>query len=164
LPKVSGEVLNVAAGGWPVPRQLLDFKKVKKYTTYDKKWYGDNKNPVDVYGDIEKMPSVWTNKWDCVICNQALECFPNPFKAMSEIRRVLKPNGVLLIDVIFNYVWFGYGSNSGSLKKKNPVKDYWRISKDGVELLLKDFSKVNIQGFGGASENDRYVYCVKAIK
>ncbi len=106
LPSISGDVLSVAAGGWPVPKQLLDFKKVKKYTTFDKKFYGDGKNPVDVYGDVHAMPKDWDNKWDCVICNQAIECFKNPFKAISEMHRVLKPGGVLLIDAPYNYRWF----------------------------------------------------------
>lgn len=164
LPSIKGAVLNVASGGWPIPRQLLDSKKITNYVTFDKKFYGDSKNPVNVYGDVHDMSKDWAGAWDCVICNQSLECFEDPFRAVKEMHRVLKPKGILLIDTPFNYVWFGYGSNPGSLKIKRPVKDYWRITKDGLGLLLKDFSSVDVKGFGGTSENDRYVYCAKAIK
>jgi SAM-dependent methyltransferase len=163
LPGVSGRVLNVSAGGWSVPRQLLNNSKITQYTTYDLARYGDAKNQVDVVGDVHSMPASWTDTWDCVINNQAIECYENPFKAMSELHRVLKPGGVLLIDAPFNYVWFGRGSNPESLKKKNPVKDYWRITEDGWRLLTKQFSTVDVQGFGG-TVNSRYVYCVRAVK
>lgn len=162
LPLVVGNVLNVASGGWPVPYQLLDKTKVTKYTTFDQKVYGDSKNTASVYGDVHAMPFK-DEEFDVLICNQAAECFANIFVAMDEMFRVLKRGGTLYIDSPFNYVWFGRGSNPESLKKKNPVKDYWRISKDGWELLAKKFSKVDIQGFGG-TENSRFVYCVKAVK
>lgn len=163
LPNISGDVLNVAAGGWPVPKQLLDFKKVTKYVTYDQKFYGDGKNPVEVYGDVHSMPKEWTNKWDCVICNQAIECFKNPFKAVSEMRRVLKTGGVLLIDAPFNYRWFGESSFPGKKPKKYRVHDYWRITRDGWELLMSDFRNVRIDR-SGPNKWDPYVYMIKGVK
>lgn len=162
LPKLSGRVINIGAGGSPVPKQLLDFSKVKKYTTFDKKWYGDSKNPVDIYGDIQDMPKEWSNKWDAAMTIEVIECIPNPFKAISEAKRILKPNGRFLCTSPFNYRFFGEGTGLG--KKKNRVMDYWRITRDGWELLLKDFSKVEIQGFGGEGEWDRFCYCIKAVK
>jgi len=163
LPNVTGDVLNVAAGGWPVPKQLLTNPGVKSYATYDQKFYGDSKNPVDNFGDVHSMPKEWTNKWDCVICNQAMECFKNPFKAMSELHRVLKPGGVLFIDSPFNYRWFGEGSFPGKAPKKHRVYDYWRISRDGWELLTEDFSKVTIEE-SGPNIYDPYTYMVKCVK
>lgn len=163
LPSVTGDVLNIAAGGWPVPKQLLTNPGVKSYVTYDQKFYGDSKNPVSEYGDVHSMPKDWTNKWDCVICNQAMECFSNPFKAISEMYRVLKPGGVLYIDAPFNYRWFGEGSFPGKSPKKHRVYDYWRISRDGWELLTKDFSKVIIED-SGPNKWDPYTYMIKAIK
>ncbi|KKL04025.1 hypothetical protein LCGC14_2620200, partial [marine sediment metagenome] len=161
LPSIKGSVLNVAAGGWPIPKQLLDSKKITNYVTFDKKFYGNSKNPVDVYGDVHNMSKDWSNVWDCVICNQAIECFENPFKAMEEIYRVLKPNGVLLIDCPFNYRAFCIGT------WKNPKQgapDFWRITKDGWKLLTKQFNNVEIEEFGGTGPHDRFVYCVKAVK
>lgn len=163
LPSVTGDVLNVAAGGWPIPKQLLTNAGVKSYTTYDQKHYGDNKNPVQVFGDVHDMPADWTNKWDCVICNQAMECFANPFKAIEELRRVLKPGGVLFIDAPFNYRWFGDEAWPEKPPKKHRVYDYWRITKDGWELLTKDFSQVTIE-HSGPNIWDAYNFMIKATK
>jgi len=163
LPTVTGDVLNVAAGGWPVPKQLLDPKKITKYVTYDQKFYGDGKNPVDVYGDVHDMPKEWTNKWDCVICNQAIECFKNPFKAMEELYRVLKVGGVLYIDAPFNYRWFGESSFPGKKPKRHRVYDYWRITRDGWEMLTTKFRTVKIER-SGPNKWDPYCYMIKCVK
>lgn len=162
LPLIGGDVINISSGNWEVPKKLLDFTKVKKYVTFDKKLYGDSKNNADVFGDVHCMPLEWDNKWDCVINNQALECYENPFVAFEEMYRILKPGGILLLDTPFNYRFFGKGT--GLPEKKNPVKDYWRITRDGLELLAKKFSNVSIKGFGGTGEHDRFTYCMRAVK
>jgi SAM-dependent methyltransferase len=163
LPNVTGDVLNVAAGGWPVPKQLLTNPGLGKYVTFDKKFYGDSKNPVDVYGDVHNMPKDWTDKWDCVICNQSAQSFHDLPKAISEMRRVLKPGATLLLDCNFCYRWFGEGSFPGKKPKKHRVYDYWRPTKDGWELLTKDFSNVKIE-CSGPNVWSPYCYFIKAVK
>ncbi|MFA5023388.1 MAG: methyltransferase domain-containing protein [Patescibacteria group bacterium] len=162
IPKVSGDIINISAGGWDVPYSLLNKSKIKSYITFDKPLYGDSKNKVNIFGDVHAMPKDWNDKWDCIINNQAIECYENPFKAMDEMYRILKPGGILLIDAPYNYRFFGDGT--GLPKRQNPVKDYWRITRDGWQLLTKQFSSSNIKGFGGSGEEDRFVYCIKAIK
>lgn len=162
LPLISGKIINIGAGGSLTPKKLLDKSKVTKYITFDQKYYGDSKNPVDVIGSVEKMPEEWTNHWDVVICVETLECVSNPFRAMEEIHRILKSKGTLLLTVPFNYRFFGEGT--GLPKKKNPVKDYWRFTRDGLLFLAKDFGKVKIEGFGGSGEHDKFVYCMWAMK
>jgi SAM-dependent methyltransferase len=162
LPLLSGSVVNLGAGSSTLPRKLFG-PQVNQYTTYDQQYYGDSYNPVDVVGSIECMPAEWSNKWDAAICVEVFECLPNPFIAAQEIHRILKPGGVVLITAPFMLSWFGYGSTPESLTKKNPVKDYWRITKQGWQLILSPFSSVSIEGFGG-EESTRINYCVKAIK
>lgn len=164
LPLLSGKVVNIGAGGSLLPKKLLNHSKVTKYTTFDRKMYGDSKNPVDVVGDVQTMPLDWSGVWDAAICVEVMECVPDLFKAVSEIHRILKPGGVVLITSPFNVGWFGYGSTPDSLKKKNQVKDYWRVSKDGWSLLMKPFASATIEGFGGSGEYDRFNYCVKGVK
>ena len=161
LPNLGGDIIDIGAGNWGVPRALLKSPKVKAYKTFDKKYYGKSKNNVDIHGDILNMPSSWNNKWDVALCIEVMECITDPFKAMDEIYRILKPGGTLLLSCPFNYRWFGVGS------WKDPAQgapDYWRITKDGWVLLTKKFKNVDIKGFGGTGEHDRYAYCVRAIK
>jgi ubiquinone/menaquinone biosynthesis C-methylase UbiE len=48
-----------------------------------------------VLGDIEGMP-FRDNEFDAVVCTEVLEHVPSPPRALEEIRRVLKPRGVLI--------------------------------------------------------------------
>lgn len=163
LPHITGDVLNVSAGNWPVPKQLLTNPGLKSYKTFDQKIYGSTQNNVDFFGDVHNMPSGWTNKWDCVICNQAIECYENPFKAIEEMHRILKKGGVLLIDAPFNYRWFGSGSWDDAKQNRKDVKDYWRITRQGWELLLSKFASNKIER-SGPNKYDPYTYMVKAVK
>lgn len=160
LPQISGRVINIGAGNWKVPKQLLT-TKITEYKTFDKKLYGDSKNSVDIYGDIQNMPEEWTNYWDAIICLEVIECVPDLYKAFDEMYRILKPGGVLILSAPFNYRFFGNGTG---FDKHNRVFDYWRITKDGLELLCKRFDKLQIEGFGGTGNYDRFTYCAKAIK
>lgn len=160
LPKLKGSVLDIGAGGWKIPRSLLN-KGQTTYTTFDKKHYGQSKNNVNVYGDVMKMPKEWTKKWDNALCIEVLECVENPFTAMENIYRVLKPGGAAFISCPYNYRWFGVGSWDNP---KQGAPDFWRITEDGWKLLTKRFSKVEIKGFGGTGPHDRFGYCIKAIK
>jgi len=162
LPKLSGRVINVSAGNWKVPEQLIDRKRVTEYITFDKKLFGDSKNRVQVVGDVVKMP--FADEYaDAIVNNQSLQNYSDPFKACSEMHRVLKKGGTLLLDVGFNTSFHGYGSTPGSLKKKNKVFDYFRFTQQGLELLLKDFSKVDVTHSGPNSWSP-HCYFVKAVR
>lgn len=163
LPNVVGDVLIVSAGNWEVPKQLLTNAGIKSIKTFDQPVYGNTKNKVDFTGDVHNMPKEWNNKWDCVINNQSIECYENPFKAVEEMYRILKPGGVLLIDAPFNYRWFGKGSWDDAKQNTKEVKDYWRITRDGWELLTKKFKNVRIER-SGPNKYDPYTYMIKGTK
>jgi hypothetical protein len=163
LPSVTGDVLIVSAGNWPVPKQLLTNDGVGKIVTCDKRVYGSTKNMVDIYADVHDLPKEWTNKWNCVISNQAMECYENPFQAMDELHRVLKIGGTLYIDSPFAYRWFGSGSWDDPKQNKKNVKDYWRVTYNGWQLLTKDFSNTTIER-SGPNKYAPYAYMIKCIK
>lgn len=163
LPLVIGDVLIVSAGNWPIPRMLLTNSGIKSIKTFDKKVYGDTTNKVDFVGDVHKMPKEWTNKWDCLINNQALECYENPFAAMDEMYRILKPGGTLFIDCPFNYRFFGQGAWMDVKQNKKDVKDYWRITRNGWEILTKKFKSSRIDR-SGPNKWDPYCYMIKCVK
>lgn len=133
--------------GWIVPYlNKVDYKIMDPVPDY---------HP-DVVGDIHAMP-FGDNSQEAIICMAVLEHVENPFTAMKEIYRVLKPGGYCFIYVPFLYYYhpeIGY------------YADYWRFTKDALHLLSKDFSTVEIQPVRGAigtlirlSPLGRYRWC-----
>lgn len=76
------------------------------------------------------------NRFDVVIFTEVLEHTLNPFDAINEIYRILKPGGVLVMTTPFNFRIY------------NPLPDCWRISEHGLRHLLKNFSSVEIEENG----------------
>ena len=93
----------------------------------------------DIVGDIHNMP-FRDNELDGIICNAVLEHIENPFKAVSEMYRVLKPRGACFVYVPFLYY---YHAQPGY------YRDYWRYTKDALEMLFKDFSVMEMQSVRG---------------
>ena len=96
-------------------------------------------NP-DIVGDIHKMPFE-NDSLDAIICHAVLEHVLNPFTATKEMYRTLKKGGYCYVYVPFLYCYHA---------EKDYYKDYWRFSKDALELLFKDFSTVEIVPIRGA--------------
>lgn len=94
----------------------------------------------DIIGDIHALP-LEDNSVDALICIAVLEHIENPHQAVAEMKRVLKPGGYAFVYVPFLYY---YHAEVGY------YKDYWRYSRDAVEMLFKDFSNLEIQSVRGA--------------
>lgn len=87
----------------------------------------------DKIGDIcERNDFISEATYDAVIFTEVLEHVSNPFRAIAEIHRILKPNGILYASSPFNFRIHG------------PLPDNWRISEHGWRELLKDFSEFEI--------------------
>lgn len=71
-------------------------------------------------------------RFDVVVCTEVLEHTRQPFYAASELHRLLKPGGVLLLTVPFN------------LRIHGPLPDCWRFTEHGLRELFKGFSNLNI--------------------
>lgn len=96
----------------------------------------------DIIGDIHDLPFA-NNSQDAITCIAVLEHVKNPFKAVEEMYRVLKPGGYCYVFVPFLYYYH---------PMKGYYADYWRFTRDGVNELFKDFSKTEIQNVRGAIE------------
>jgi SAM-dependent methyltransferase len=70
--------------------------------------------------------------FDFVVCTEVLEHTLNPFAAVGEIYRILKPKGLVFISVPFNFRIHG------------PLPDCWRFTKYGLEVLLKHYSIIQM--------------------
>lgn len=94
----------------------------------------------DIVGDIHKLP-FGDNTWGALICMSVLEHVEDPQKAAAELYRVLKPGGRAFVYVPFLYYYHA---------ERGYYKDYWRFTKDALELIFKKFSTIELQPVRGA--------------
>lgn len=83
------------------------------------------------------------NKFDFAISDQVLEHVKgDPFQAVEESRRVLKPNGI----AIHTTVLIQPVHNHGGI-----ISDMWRFTPEGLSYLCRNFSEViEVGGWGHA--------------
>lgn len=89
--------------------------------------------------DLTDMPQVPTHRYDAVVCHQVLEHVRYPARAISELHRVLKPGGGLVLSV-------------PHLSRLHELPhDYFRFTPNGIRLLLEEagFEIVEMQAYGG---------------
>lgn len=132
-----GVVLDVG-GGERFTKWLAEYKDLFKNTDYRTMDY-DSTTGADVVGDIHNIP-LQEESVDAVICSSVLEHVENPILAVKELHRILKKGGKLFVSVPSIYPYHA---------RKGHYPDYWRFFDDTVELLFKDFSKVEYVKRGG---------------
>jgi len=93
-------------------------------------------------GDLCAKTDIPDNKFDAVFCTEVLEHVSNPFNAILEIERVLKPGGWIFATSPFGFRIHG------------PLPDNWRISEHGWRELLKSFEDVEIHSL---DDPDRFL-------
>lgn len=117
--------------GWILPYLIkVEYKILDPVPDY---------NP-DIIGDIHNLPFP-DNSQDAIICIAVLEHVENPTKACNELYRVLKPGGYCFVYIPFLYYYHA---------EKGYYKDYWRFTKDAMNILFKDFSSIEVQNVRGA--------------
>jgi len=94
----------------------------------------DPESGADVIGDICTFNrSIEDASFAVVVCTEVLEHVSNPFAAVSEILRMLKPDGRAYFSAPLNFRIHG------------PLPDNWRFTEHGWRQLLSPFSKVDIR-------------------
>jgi SAM-dependent methyltransferase len=122
----------------PFSKWLEPYKALFAGVTY-KSLDNDPATGADVVGDIHSIP-LPDNSIDAIICSSVLEHVRDPLRAMSEMRRILKPGGC-----IFLFVPSIYPYHQG----KNGYPDFWRFFGDTMPVLLEGFSHIEVQKRGG---------------
>lgn len=102
-------------------------------------------SPCDEHQNIECL-TYDDSLFDLVICLEVLEHVSNPFAAIQELYRVLKPNGTIILTTPF---FNGYHGKSNSnmtdvSHSHNSYPDYWRFTEEGIRFILKDFNHIEV--------------------
>jgi len=116
-PKLQGRLLDVGCGTKPYKKY---FENASAYIGLEVPGVG---KCVDCYYDGNLFP-FGDCGMDAVLATQVLEHVQDPDQFLSEIYRILKPEGLFLLTVPF--IWDEHGE---------PF-DYWRFSSYGSKLLL----------------------------
>jgi SAM-dependent methyltransferase len=94
---------------------------------YQTRYVGLDTNPgerVDVVGDAEALPFNDAS-FDCILCTQVLQYTRRPERAVAELRRVLRPGGMLFL------------STHGVAFEDRDGGDRWRFTRFGLHTLME---------------------------
>ncbi|MEK7180167.1 MAG: class I SAM-dependent methyltransferase [Patescibacteria group bacterium] len=130
-------VLDIG-GGERFTKWLSEYKHLFGNCDYRTMDY-DGSTGADVVGDIHKIP-LENGSIDAAICCSVLEHIANPTIALGEIYRILKRGGKVFVYVPSIYPYHA---------RVGHYPDYWRFFDDTIEILFKDFSKVEFVKRGG---------------
>lgn len=102
-------------------------KPYRRYFEDSQLYIGIDKNPkaADVVGVAEALP-VRNAIFDVVLCTQVLEHVEQPQKALNEMKRVLRTNGLLIL------------STHGFWIEEHEPTDYWRWTFQGLTKILDE--------------------------
>ena len=118
-----------------------------KLETLDVNDYGSYPDIIcDICSDITDLE----NKYDKIICIAILEHVYDPFKAVSNLKKMLKDGGKIYGNVPYLYHYHA----PQDLK----FQDYFRFSKDALAYLFKDFNCVKQLFLSNFSISDRRNY------
>jgi SAM-dependent methyltransferase len=125
LAHCQGTVLDVGCGAQPYRNLLPNGVKYTGIDTADAAARFGYKLPDVIYfeGDVWPIPS---STIDTVIATETLEHVAQPRQFLLEARRVLKPDGWLLLTVPFAARWHYL------------PHDYWRFTPSGLATVLTD--------------------------
>lgn len=130
LPRIpTGKVLDIGSLDAPY-RKLIPHTS---YTTIDI----DPKAKADYIGDVHNLPFK-DSTYDTIVATELLEHCHTPEKAVNEMNRILKKNGICLASTRFIYY------------QHDQIEDYYRYAEPGLKHLFKNFTKVEIYPLGNS--------------
>jgi SAM-dependent methyltransferase len=130
-------VFDVGCGSRPY--EYLFTSVGAQYVGFDGPWNA----AADICGDATTLP-VADASYDLVLCTQVLEHLPDPAAAIAELRRIVRPEGCVLV------------STHGAFPYHPSPVDLWRWTRPGLDKLFRDngeWSSVEVkpaQGTGAA--------------
>ena len=127
--KIGDEVLDIGMAMRDKHKNI----KSKLLETLDVNDFGDYPDIIcDICSNIEGLEK----KYDKIICLAILEHVYDPFKAVGNLKKMLKDDGI-----IYGYVPYLYYYHAPRDLK---FQDYFRFSKDALAYLFKDFKDIEL--------------------
>lgn len=102
-------------------------------------------NPIaTIVADLTCADQIPSDSFDCIICTQTIEMIYDQRAAMSHLKRILRPGGVLLITT--------HGiSRIGRHKGLDPWGCYWHMTSQGAAMFFAECfpeDRVKVHGYG----------------
>lgn len=107
--------------------------------------------PVEVLGISGEALDLDNNAFDTIVCTWTLCSIPNPYRAVDEMRRVLKPGGKLI------FVEHGRSDDAGIAKWQRRIEPLWKIIGGGCHLTRRADELLSDGGFSITSRESGYV-------
>lgn len=104
----------------------------------------DPKSGATYIADIcqNNAKTIPSKHFDFIVCTEVLEHTLQPFDAVKELQRIIKPGGLIFVSTPYNFRIHG------------PLPDCWRFTEHGLRALFKDFEIVELNGL---EEPDRFL-------
>lgn len=106
--------------------------------------------PVEVLGISGESLDLDNNAFDTVVCTWTLCSIPNPYRAVDEMRRVLKPGGQMI------FVEHGLSDDANIAKWQRRVEPLWKIIGGGCHLTRRADELLSDGGFVITSKESGY--------
>jgi SAM-dependent methyltransferase len=131
---VTGMTIDLGCGTMPFSDLLTS-----RATTYHTLDLRPRASEITYVGDIQNMPMIPDETYDCALSLEVLEHVQDPWRAAGEIYRILRPDGIVIVSV----------PHLSRLHEE--PHDYFRFTSYGLRHLLETtgFEIVEIHRKGG---------------
>lgn len=107
--------------------------------------------PVNVIGVSGESLPADDNSFDSIVCTWTLCSIPNPYRAIAEMRRVLRPGGELY------FVEHGRSDDAGIARWQARIEPLWKIMAGGCHLTRRADQMLADAGFAILEKTTGYV-------
>ena len=157
VPRARGEVLELGIGsGLNLPHYTDEVTSITgvdpsaELSATARERAAELNKPVNVLGISGEDLPIGANTFDTIVCTWTLCSIPNPYRAVEEMRRVLKPGGELL------FVEHGRSDEPQIQKWQRRVEPLWKKIGGGCHLTRRADELLEAGGFSVQEKSSGY--------